>query len=414
MPNLIFYLNTGAKNNEDKAPIMGKIIHNKKRHYKTIAWIKETDWNPDKKQVRKNHKNAPYNRHKEINSTLNQLQNIMTGFNDYCMINEKVITEADIKKILKGIDPVSNKKSVNRPEIDFIKAFEEWVKYSQNNNEYNTYKVRNTVFNFLNDFQEFAGNNILFDSINMQLFDSLKEYAINEKEYTNNTFAKTIKIIKTFLKWAKSRDYFNGDIPKDFTASERDISPVVLTLEEFTTLFNFDFKTTKHKHVRDIFCFGCVTGLRYSDLNNLRRENIQGDSIVLITKKTKQHLRIPINKYSREIIERYQEQPIFVLPRMSNQKLNDYVEEICREAKLNSPVLIETHKGNKFTQEPKPKHQVVTVHSSRKTFITLSYYLGMSQRVIMEITGIKNDRTLRKYLQVVDDMKKSEMQKAWG
>lgn len=427
MPNLIFYLNTGAINKENNtAPLMAKVIHQGKRHYKTIARIKpptkdsegdvtqKGDWNEKKKQVYKSNPKSTYNRYVEINATLNQLQKLMTGFNDYCLINEYQVTHEAIKQILNGIDPISGMKSANRPEIDFNQAFETWINHTKENNEFNTYKVRNTVYNFVKDFQQEKKVRITFRNINMLLFDQLKDYAMKEKKYANNTFAKTIKIFKTFLKWCKSREYFTGDIPKDFTAVEKDITPVILTFEEFKTLFNFEFKKEKHKRVRDIFCFGCVTGLRYSDLNQLRREHIQGNDIVVTMKKVKEVVKIPLNQYSKEIIERYQEQPIYVLPRMSNQKLNDYIEEICEEAKINARVVIDIHKGNKFTQETKLKYEVVTAHTARKTFISLSIFLGMNHKVVQEITGIRNERTLRKYIKIVDEMKDAEMKKTWG
>lgn len=414
MPNLLFYINTGAKNKEGKVPVMGKIIHRKKRHYKTIAWIKETDWNKSKKKVKKNHQNAPYNRSNEINATLNDLQKLMNGFNDYCKLNKYPFTENAIKQILDGINPISGRRSANQPEINLNQAFGEWIQHSKENHELNTFKVRNTVYNFYNDFQLDTKTDITFRNIDMILFDQLKQYAIKKKEYSNNTFSKTIKIFKTFLKWCKSREYFTGEIPKDFMAAERDITPIVLTFDEFKTLYEYNFKIDKHKKVRDIFCFGCATGLRYSDLNQLRWENIQSDNIVVTLKKVKEIVQIPLNKYSREILERYQKHPVYVLPRMSNQRLNDYIKEICKEAEINAPVIIDTYKGNKFTQATKPKHEVVTAHTARKTFTTLSYYLGMRAETIQAITGIKNERTLRKYLKIVDEMKQAEMQKAWG
>ena len=101
---------------------------------------------------------------------------------------------------------------------------------------------------------------------------------------------------------------------------------------------------------------------------------------------------------SLKIIERYQKHAIFVLPRMSNQKFNDYIKEACAKAEINSPVTIDTYKGNKFTQKTFEKHEVVTAHVARKTFITLSYYLGMKTEYVKKITGINQEKTLRKYL----------------
>lgn len=430
MPNIIFYLNTGSINKKDNTvPLNAKIHFKGKRYYRTIARIKaipeikdnkgkitaKGDWNLNKNRVNKNHPNAPYNRSVEINATINELERLMTGFNDYCLLNQRQITENDIKQILNGIDPMNGLKSANRPEIDFNQAFEKWVEYSKDNKEYNTYRSRNTTLNFYKDFQKKTSTQITFHNLNMNLFDKIQDYAFKrEKPLANNTFARRVKNLRMFLSWCRARDYYNGILPNEFTATERDISPIILTFDEFKTLYSYDFKNKKHQKVRDIFCFGCVTGLRYSDLNQLRREHIQGDNILLTMKKVKEVTKIPLNQYSRPIIEKYKEQPIYVLPRMSNQKLNDYVEEICRIAEINTPVMIDTYNGNQFTQESKPKHEVVTVHTARKTFITLSYYLGMSVKVIMEITGIKNERTLRKYLHIVDEMKAVEMKKAWG
>ena len=284
MPNIIFYLNTGAKNDEGIAPVLAKIIFNKKRYYKTIARIKSVpdikdskgkitgrgDWNLVKCRVNKNHKNSPYNRHKEINATINHLEKLTNDFNDYCLLNNVTISEKAITDILNGIDPISGRKAANRPEISFNDAFKQWVEHTKANNEFNTYKSRNTVYNFLLKFQKNTKVVISFTGINMDLFDQLKRYSIDEMEYSNNTFAKTIKVFKMFLNWCFDRELFTGKLPKDFKASEHDITPITLTIEEFKKLYYFEFKNKKFQKVRDIFCFGCLTGLRYSDLQRLR------------------------------------------------------------------------------------------------------------------------------------------------
>jgi integrase len=416
MPNIIFYLNTGAKGKEYKFPLMAKIIFKRKRYYKTITRIKVADWNRDKKRLYTSHKNAIYNRHKEINATLNHLEKLTNSFNDYCLLNEHEITEQAIKEILKGIDPIEGKKSITKPKINFNQAFDEWLEYSKQNTAYDTYRHRKSLRKYYNDFQEEENYKITFGNIDLTLFDKLKKYGINKRKYVNNTFAKNIKTLKTFLAWAAERGYYAGTEHLKFKVAEKDITPITLTLNEFTTLYNFDFTKEKHKKVRDIFCFGCLTGLRYSDLQQLRREHIRGDMnhIIKTMQKVKEPVHIPLVDLSRQIIERYQEQPIFILPRMSNQRFNDYLKEICELAEINSSVNIDIFRGNQFYQETKPKYKVVTAHVARKTFITLSFYLGMNIKIVQEITGINQEKTLRKYLKIADEMKKTEMDKTWG
>ncbi len=416
MPNIIFYLNTGAKGKEDKFPLMAKIIFKGKRHYKTIARLKITDWNLDKKRLYKSHKNAIYNRYKEINAILNQLEKLTNSFNDYCLLNEHEVTEQAIKDILKGIDPIEPNKSITSPKIGFNKAFDEWVEHSKQNNAYDTYRHRKSLCKFYVEFQEKENYKITFKNIDLKLFDKLKNYGINKRKYANNTFAKNIKTLKTFLAWSAERGYYSGAEHFKFKVSEKDITPITLTIDEFKALYYFEFTKEKHKKVRDIFCFGCLTGLRYSDLQQLRREHIKGDQdhIIKTMQKVRESVQIPLVDLSRKIIERYREQPIFILPRMSNQKFNDYLKEICELAGIDTPVNIDIFKGNQFYQEIKPKYKVVTAHVARKTFITLSFYLGMNIKIVQEITGINQEKTLRKYLKIADEMKKTEMDKTWG
>jgi len=148
------------------------------------------------------------------------------------------------------------------------------------------------------------------------------------------------------------------------------------------TLYNFEFNNLKHQKVRDIFCFGCLTGLRYSDLQQLKKEHIQGDHILKTTQKVKEPVKIPLVDLSRQIIDSYNEQPIYVLPGLSNQKFNEYLKEVCKIAQIDTPITIDTFRGNKFTQATKRKYEVITAHVARKKFITLSFYLGMDIKIV--------------------------------
>jgi integrase len=121
----------------------------------------------------------------------------------------------------------------------------------------------------------------------------------------SNTFAKTIKVLKIFLNWCEERGYFNGKLPKGFNATESDITPIILTVDEFKTLYNKDFKSKKHLKTRDIFCFGCLTGLRYSDLMRVRREMIQNGYLYLTIKKLKESPKIPLVDMATFILDRY-------------------------------------------------------------------------------------------------------------
>jgi hypothetical protein len=57
-----------------------------------------------------------------------------------------------------------------------------------------------------------------FDRIDLAWFDKLQNYAYLEKEkpVNDNYFSKIVAVLKTFLNWAKERNYYNGEIHHKF------------------------------------------------------------------------------------------------------------------------------------------------------------------------------------------------------
>ena len=75
------------------------------------------------------------------------------------------------------------------------------------------------------------------------------------------------------MTWAFERNYHTNIEYKKFKARERDIEVIYLTMNELLKLYNYNFEKTRLNRVRDVYCFGCFTGLRFSDLN-LKPSNI--------------------------------------------------------------------------------------------------------------------------------------------
>lgn len=58
---------------------------------------------------------------------------------------------------------------------------------------------------------------------------------------------------------------------------------IALTQAELDALYNFDLTNNKRfDQVRDVFCFSCATGLRYSDIAQLRQGHIQDGTITIV------------------------------------------------------------------------------------------------------------------------------------
>jgi putative SOS response-associated peptidase YedK len=61
-----------------------------------------------------------------------------------------------------------------------------------------------------------------------------------------------------------------------------------------------------------------------------------------------------------------------------------------------------------------PKCDLISSHTARKTFVTIAHEKGMPDEDIMHIAGIRNQSTLRRYLEISDQHIKSTMEKHLG
>ena len=216
------------------------------------------------------------------------------------------------------------------------------------------------------------------------------------------------------MNWAMDRGYHNNHAFKTFKAPERPKEIICLYKDELFQLYNHNFENKRLERVRDFYCFGCFTGLRFSDLIDLKREHIKGDEIQKVIVKTREFSRIPLNKFALEILKKYQEIMPGPLPKISQQKFNQYIKECCEIAGLDSPVVVTKYSGGKVIQETFPKHQLITSHTARKTFTTNSLIFGMNEAVVKKITGHKKEENFRRYVNLAEDYIKEASNDAWN
>lgn len=130
-----------------------------------------------------------------------------------------------------------------------------------------------------------------------------------------------------------------------------------------------------------MFCFCCFTGLRYSDVYNLKRSDVYDDHIEVTTIKTTDRLTIPLSKYARDILGRYEtSDDDKALPVTSNQKANKALKEVCRLSGIDRPVTVVDICGSRRTEIVKPKYELIGTHCGRRTFISNALSLGASPR----------------------------------
>jgi integrase len=326
--------------------------------------------------------------------------------------NNKTIctTKVHLKEIVYKL----NNKIINpHSNFSFEDAFCEFIKNSEGTKQNTTIMSYKSTITHLKKFSRIKKMGLSFDKIDFKFEDSLRDYFISEVKLTNNTVARYFRVLKTFLNYCLERGYTQNQIFKKFEVKEKQKEVYVLTLEELNRIYTYQFKEGVLNQVKDIFCFSCFTGLRFSDVMNLKRENIQGNQIKIIIQKTQEDLIMPLNEFAFSILEKYLEfqNP---LPVITAQKTNQYLREIGKLLNINEPVRTVTYRGNEKIEKYLPKYEILTFHIARKTFITSSLILGMNDRIVKDFSGHRDEVSFRRYVNFADNYKKKIMNNIWS
>lgn len=230
----------------------------------------------------------------------------------------------------------------------------------------------------------------------------------------NGSVDKTLRILKSALYWAQGQGLYEKDYRRFFEVRLKGIdsnrAEVYLTWEELSRLASVELRLHSERVARDLFCFLCFTGLRYSDLKKLTHDNITPTSIRYYAQKTDQLIEVDINDHARAILDKYKgdETP---LPPMAEQRLNRTLKSVCEQARIDAPVTRLRYSGRQRIEETLPKYEVVTSHIGRHTFVVQALTLGIPSEVIRKYTGHKTEKTMRPYVAIADTLKAQEMEK---
>lgn len=145
-----------------------------------------------------------------------------------------------------------------------------------------------------------------------------------------------------------------------------------------------------------MFLIGVYSGQRFSDYSVFDRSDVRGDFIVKRAKKTKDFSYIPLHAKLLALLEKYD----WRLPKITSQKFNLRIQSVCKKLGFDEPIKKTSRKGKDIAVEILPKRKMVGSHTARRTYITLAAEKGMARHFIMAVTGIKDSKTLDKYIKL--------------
>ena len=419
--NIIFTLESRKKDGVlivENVPIRMRVNFASKRIEFTTGYrIDAEKWDTDKQRVRNGCTNKLKQSASEINDSLlgyyTEVQEIFKKFE----VEEIMPTPEQIKEAFNALHkPIEEVKPRKSTPNAFYKVFDEFVRDCGRQNDWtdSTYEKFAAVKNHLMNFRD----ELTFEFFNERGLNDYVGYLRDVKEMRNSTIGKQLSFLKWFLRWAFKKGLHQNNAYDSYKPKLKSTQKkiIFLTWEELNKLREFEIPAAKQAldRVRDVFLFQCFTGLRYSDVFNLRRSDIKGDYIEVTTVKTSDSLIIELNKHSKAILDKYKDvsfEDDKVLPVITNQKMNDYLKELAELAGIDEPVRQTYYRGNERIDEVTPKYALLGTHAGRRTFICNALALGIPPQVVMKWTGHSDYKAMKPYIDIADDIKANAMSK---
>jgi integrase len=371
------------------------------RHLTTVA-VKEKDF--DKKAGRVKPTDKEYEQkneiiqraHEQIESTIVSYVKEHAVKPDCDYVKKQIKLNTDAVKIKSGSELT-----------DYYQKFlqEKTIFFANPDRSKQSLKDYQSTFNALLDYQRVVKSiplNALVDNIWLEQFNQFlsKErpavagYTFLSSKQGAKTRHKRFICLKNFGNWLVSKNHLPSvEVLSKFRIRVEDNNHYALTLDEMKLLQDKIFKRETHQKAIDVFLFACHTGLRISDVKQLKKsmvKNKKGNTVLeLNTQKTKAKAEVPISRLALHILDKYN----YNLRLFSEQKLNKYIHEALQTIdEFNEYYVYGTR------NEDAPKHELITFHTGRRTFITNLVNNNVNLNAIMKMTGHKKISTLQEYI----------------
>ena len=343
----------------------------------------------------------------EINRQLSILEGIVDDIFKKFEVND---TMPDLKAFKSEYAIHTGKGKASHKRDSFASVLKEFMVSQETTHSWSA----GTMAKFItlgNHIKSMRGDVKMAD-LNQSFYEEYIAYFL-KRGLRNTYIMKFWKILTWFLRWADKNGLLEDKSYRDFAPRlkmVRDKAVVYLTWDELMKVYHHKFPKSKAylARVRDVFCFQCFTSLRHSDVAKLKRTDIVDGVIHVVTEKTGDTINIELNKYSAAILAKYRddERP---LPVVSNQRMNEWLKEVCFIAGIDTPTTVVYYRGAERVEETKPKYELVATHTGRRTFICNALTMGIPPSLVMEWTGHSDYKAMKPYIKIADSEKAKAM-----
>ena len=341
-------------------------------------------------------------------------------------------------------DPLAFLKQVIHPKIDFNNLHNELEQYASNPkdkcenldffghmDDYIKSKTRKVSAGMVRSykvmkkrllaFEKYQKRKISFESFDYNFYEAFVNYLTYEhlhmrrdttiRGLKKNSVGTSIKQLRIFLRDRIRRKLIKDIDLSDFKILEEEADTIYLTPKEIHILYSLNLAAhPEWERFRDMFVLGCLTGLRFSDFNEIKSHDIKNGILYKKQSKSDKWVVIPLRSEAYDILINKFERKV---PKTSNEELNRYIKKVGQFAGIDSPIKISFKKGNQDIVTVKPKFSLITTHTCRRSFCTNEFLAGTPPELIMKISGHKSIKDFYKYIRISAEEAGQKIKEIW-
>lgn len=375
-----FWLKSRTDKN-GKSPITMTIGANGERaEFQTGKKIEPENWDNGKQQAKGKATEA-----KLLNTYLSQLRNkvylkeielMQRGF----LITARLLRDAVVDKV-----EALNEKTLFQV---FSEHNEEQGKMIGKGISKSTHWLSEYTYRLLKEHveQKYKRSDLYLRELNIGFIQAFHTFLRTDKGMAQNSSTKHLKLLKKIINVAVANSYMTFNPFMTYKVEREPVEIDFLDEEELRRIINFDTPLPRLERAKDMFLFGCFTGLSYIDIKTLAPEHFERDGAgrIWIKKrrvKTGVLSRIPLLPIAKMILDKYRGGEK-LLPIQDPADVNKYLKDIAILCNINKRI---------------------TFHTSRHTFAsTVTLANNISLEVVSKMLGHTNTRMTTHYAKLVD------------
>lgn len=224
--------------------------------------------------------------------------------------------------------------------------------------------------------QKYKREDLYLRELNLNFIQSFHSFLRIDKGMAQNSSTKHLKLLKKIINLSVANSYMAFNPFSTYKVEREPVDIDFLDEEELRKIINFDTPLPRLERAKDMFLFGCFTGLSYIDIKTLTPEHFEKDNTgrIWIKKrrvKTGVLSRIPLLPIAKLILDKYKGGEK-LLPIQDPADINKYLKDIAILCGINKRICF---------------------HTSRHTFAsTVTLANNISLEVVSKMLGHTNTR----------------------